>query len=255
MNITAATGSVQALAGRRAFVTGAARGIGAAIARRLAADGASVVLADLDVEAAQAVAEGIGRGACAVLLDVTDATAVREQMLASGPFDILVNNAGVDQHAYFTRTTVEDWRRLLAVNLESVFATTHVALPTMQAAGFGRIINIASEAGRMGSRGGSVYAAAKGGVIAFTRSIARENGRKGITANVIAPGPIDTPLLRSAVAVGGERLMEAMTSATLTGRLGTPEEVAATVAFLASDAAGFITGETIGVSGGMGCGQ
>ena len=107
----------------------------------------------------------------------------------------------------------------------------------------------------MGSRGGSVYAAAKGGVIAFTRSIARENGRKGITANVIAPGPIDTPLLRSAVAVGGERLMEAMTSATLTGRLGTPEEVAATVAFLASDAAGFITGETIGVSGGMGCGQ
>lgn len=238
---------------RSVFLTGGAKGIGAAIARRLAADGARVTIADLDIASARALAEEIG--AAAVELDVADLEQARRTVLATGPHQILVNNAGIDQHAYFTQTQIADWRRLLAVNLESVFATTHAALPAMQAAGFGRIINIASEAGRMGSRGAAVYAAAKGGVIAFTRSIARENGRKGITANVIAPGPIDTPLLREAVAAGGDKLLDAMKGATLAGRLGTPEEVAAAVAFLASDAAAFITGETLGVSGGMGCGQ
>ncbi|VTU45571.1 3-oxoacyl-[acyl-carrier-protein] reductase FabG (plasmid) [Variovorax sp. SRS16] len=241
------------LTGRRAFVTGGARGIGEAIARRLAAQGAEVVIADLDGAAAARLAEEIG--ASAVALDVTDLARVARVIADTGPFAILVNNAGVDQHAFFTKTTQEDWRRLLAVNLEAVFATTHAALPAMQAAGHGRIVNIASEAGRMGSRGGAVYAAAKGGVIAFTRSIARENGRKGITANAIAPGPVDTPLLRQAVAGGPRGLLDAMTSATLTGRLGTPDEVAAAVAFLASNEAAFITGETLGVSGGMGCGQ
>ncbi|MBB1600519.1 SDR family oxidoreductase [Variovorax sp. UMC13] len=235
------------------FLTGGAKGIGAAIARRLAADGARVTIADLDIASAKALAAEIG--AIAVELDVADLERVQRMVLDTGPHQILVNNAGIDQHAYFTKTEIADWRRLLAVNLESVFASTHAALPAMQAAGFGRIINIASEAGRMGSRGAAVYAAAKGGVIAFTRSIARENGRKGITANVIAPGPIDTPLLRQAVAAGGEKLLTAMTSATLANRLGTPEEVAAAVAFLASDGAAFITGETLGVSGGMGCGQ
>jgi 2-hydroxycyclohexanecarboxyl-CoA dehydrogenase len=240
------------LAGRKAFVTGGAKGIGAAIARRLAADGAHVTIADLDIVAAQALADGTS--AHAVQLDVTDLAQVSAVMAEHGPFDILVNNAGVDQHAFFTRTTPDDWRRLIAINLESVFATTHAALPAMQSAGFGRLINIASEAGRLGSRGGAVYAAAKGGVIAFTRSIARENGGKGITANVIAPGPIDTPMLRQALERGGEKLLQAMTGATLAGRLGTPEEVAAAVAFLASAEAGFITGEVLGVSGGMGCG-
>ena len=240
------------LAGRRAFLTGGAKGIGAAIARALCAAGADVVLADIDIAEAQRLAAEIG--ARAVALDVTDLARVQTVIAELGPFQILVNNVGVDQHAYFTQTTPADWRRLLAVNLESVFATTHAALPAMQAAGFGRIVNIASEAGRLGSRGAAVYAAAKGGVIAFTKSIAREDGRKGITANVIAPGPIDTPLLRSAVAQGGDKLLQAMTSATLAGRLGTPDEVAAAVLFLVSDAAGFITGETLGVSGGMGCG-
>jgi 2-hydroxycyclohexanecarboxyl-CoA dehydrogenase len=240
------------LAGRKAFVTGGAKGIGAAIARRLAADGAQVTIADLDMAAAQALAQEIA--ARAVQLDVTDLAQVSAVMAEHGPFDILVNNAGVDQHAFFTRTTPDDWRRLIGINLESVFATTHAALPAMQSAGFGRLINIASEAGRLGSRGGAVYAAAKGGVIAFTRSIARENGGKGITANVIAPGPIDTPLLRQALEQGGDKLLQAMTGATLAGRLGTPEEVAAAVAFLASAEAGFITGEVLGVSGGMGCG-
>lgn len=240
------------LAGRSAFVTGGAKGIGAAIVRRLAADGAQVVIADLDIAAAQALAQEIW--GTAVHLDVTDIAQVATTIASHGPFDILVNNAGVDQHAFFTKTTPDDWRRLLTVNLESVFATTHAALPAMQVAGFGRLINIASEAGRLGSRGGAVYAAAKGGVIAFTRSIARENGGKGITANVIAPGPIDTPLLRQAIEHGGDKLLQAMTGATLAGRLGTPEEVAAAVAFLASTDAGFITGEVLGVSGGMGCG-
>lgn len=240
------------LAGRRAFVTGGAQGIGAAIGRALRAAGAEVVLADIHIATATVLAAEMG--AHAVELDVTDAPRVQAVIAELGPFQILVNNVGVDQHAYFTQTTPDDWRRLLAVNLESVFATTHAVLPAMQAAGFGRIVNIASEAGRMGSRGAAVYAAAKGGVIAFTKSIARENGRLGITANTIAPGPIDTPLLRAAVERGGERLLQAMTSATLTGRLGTPDEVAAAVVFLASDAAAFITGETLGVSGGMGCG-
>ena len=247
------TASAPGSAKRRAFLTGGARGIGAAIARKLAADGVEVLIADLDVAAAEGVAAEIG--ARAVQLDVSDVSRAQAVVTERGPFEIFVNNAGIDQHAFFTQTTVEGWRKLIAVNLEAVLATTHAALPAMQAAGFGRIVNVASEAGRQGSRGAAVYAAAKGGVIAFTKSIARENGAKGITANVVAPGPIDTPLTRAAVAKGGDKLMRAMTAATLVGRLGTPDEVAAAVAFLISDAAAFITGETLGVSGGMGCGS
>lgn len=240
------------LAGRRALVAGGASGIGAAVARRLAADGAAVVIADLQGPLATSLAGEIG--ASAVQVDLSDFDQVHAVVQHNGPFDILVNSAGMDQHAFFTKTTPADWRRLFAVNLDSVLNTTHAVLPGMQAAGWGRIVNIASEAGRLGSRGGSVYAAAKGGAIAFTRSIARENGRKGITANVVAPGPIDTPMLRNAVAQAGEAIMAAMTGATLAGRLGTPDEVAAAVAFLVTDAAAFVTGEVLGVSGGMGCG-
>jgi len=227
------------LAGRRALVTGGASGIGAAIAKTLGDAGAQVVIADLNAPEK---------------LDVTDFDAVHAFVAAHGPFDTLVNCAGVDQHQFFTRTVPEDWHKLLAVNLEGVLNTTHAVLPAMQAAGYGRIVNVVSEAGRLGSRGGSVYAAAKGGVIAFSRSIARENGRKGITVNAVAPGPIDTPLLRKAVQGGGEKLMDAMKDATLAGRLGTAEEVAAAVLFFASAEAGYVTGEVLGVSGGMGCG-
>jgi 2-hydroxycyclohexanecarboxyl-CoA dehydrogenase len=237
---------------RRAFVSGGAHGIGAAIARSFAAAGAHVVIGDLDIANATELAGQVG--ATAAKVDVADAGMVKHIMSQHGPFDIVVNNAGADQHAFFTDTTPDDWARLLAVNLVSAFACTHAALPAMQAAGFGRIINIASEAARLGSKGGAAYAAAKGGVIAFTKSIARENARYGITANVIAPGPIRTPLLEQAVANGGDRILHAMTDATLLRRLGEPEEVAAAALFLASDQAAYITGETIGVSGGMGLG-
>lgn len=237
---------------RRALVTGGASGIGAAVARRLAAAGLDVVIADLQGEAAARLATEVGGSGLA--LDVTEFDRVAEAVARHGPFDILVNSVGVDQHAFFTQSLPEDWRRLLAVNLESVFNSTHAVLPAMQTAGWGRIVNVASEAGRLGSRGGSVYAAAKGGVIAFTRSLARENGRKGITANVVAPGPIDTPMLRQAVGEGGDKLLDAMKGATLAGRLGSADEVAAAVAFLVSEGAGYVTGEVLGVSGGMGCG-
>jgi 2-hydroxycyclohexanecarboxyl-CoA dehydrogenase len=240
------------LDGRRAFISGGAHGIGAAIVRTFAAAGAYVIIGDLDIARATDLAKQVG--ATAVQLDVTDAGRVNELMSQHGPFDIVVNNAGADQHAFFTDTTLDDWSRLLAVNLVSAFACTHAALPAMQAAGFGRIINIASEAARLGSKGGAVYAAAKGGVIAFTKSIARENARYGITANAIAPGPIRTPMLEQALAKGGDKILHAMTDATLLRRLGEPEEIAAAALFLASDQAAYITGETIGVSGGMGLG-
>ena len=241
------------LSGLSALVTGGAKGIGAAVVRRLAAEGVRVAIFDRNADLAEALADECGGVAAPV--DLTDFARVRELIGQHGPFDIAVNNAGVDQHAFFTKTTEEDWRRLLAVNLEAVFTVTHAVLPTMQEKGFGRIVNVGSEAGRTGSRGGSVYAAAKGGLIAFTKSLAMENARYGITANCIVPGPIDTPLLRRAVEGGGEKLLHAMENATLLRRLGTPEEVAAAIAFIASREAGYVTGETLGVSGGMGIAQ
>jgi len=240
------------LDGRRTFVSGGAQGIGAAIVGSFAGAGARVVITDIDIAAASELAGQTG--AIAVKLDVGDTAMLQQIMAQHGPFDIVVNNAGIDQHAFFTDTTPQDWTKLLTVNLVSVLACTHAALPAMQAAGFGRIINITSEAARLGSKGGAVYSAAKGGVIAFTKSIARENARYGITANAIAPGPIRTPMLEQAVARGGEKILRAMTDATLLRRLGEPEEVAAAALFLASDQAAYITGETLGVSGGMGIG-
>jgi 2-hydroxycyclohexanecarboxyl-CoA dehydrogenase len=240
------------LEGRRALVTGGAQGIGAAIARRLAAEGADVVIGDVNEEGASAVAGEIGAQSAA--LDVTELDQAQAVVAEHGPFPILVNNAGTDDFAFFTDMTPERWRRLLAINLEGVFACTHAALPAMQEAGYGRIVNIASEAGRVGSKGSAVYSAAKGGVIAFSKVIARENARYGITANAIAPGPIDTPLLRAAEGLGevGQRILDTMKAGTQMKRLGTPDEVAAAVAFFASDDASYVTGETLGVSGGLG---
>ena len=240
------------LEGRRALVTGGAQGIGAAIARRLAAEGASVVIGDVNVEGAAEVAAEIG--AESERLDVTDPKSSRALVAAHGPFSILVNNAGTDEFGFFADTTPELWQRVLAINLNGVLACTHAVLPAMQEAGYGRIVNIASEAGRIGSKGSAVYSAAKGGVIAFTKVIAREGARFNITANAIAPGPIETPLLMQALEFGeiGTKIVENMKAGTQLRRLGQPDEVAAAVAFLASDDSSYVTGETLGVSGGMG---
>jgi NAD(P)-dependent dehydrogenase (short-subunit alcohol dehydrogenase family) len=240
------------LEGRKALVTGGASGIGAAISRRLAAEGAAVMIGDVNEEGAMGVAAEIG--ADAALLDVTDADSASAFASDHGPFSILVNNAGTDDFAFFTDMTPGRWRRLIAINLEGVFICTHAVLPAMQEAGYGRIVNIASEAGRVGSKGSAVYSAAKGGVIAFTKTIARENARFAVTANAIAPGPIETPLLMAAKQLGeiGDKVIETMKGQTQMRRLGQPEEVAAAVAFLASDDASYVTGETIGVSGGLG---
>jgi 2-hydroxycyclohexanecarboxyl-CoA dehydrogenase len=240
------------LEGRKALVTGGAGGIGTAICHRLAAEGAEVWVGDLDEAAAGKVAADVsGQG---ISLDVTDHASAVAAIEAAGGVDVLVNNAGTDEFGFFNQTTPDMWERVLAVNLNGVLNCTHAALPGMQEGGYGRIVSISSEAGRVGSKGSAVYSAAKGGVIAFMKVIARENARYGITANSIAPGPIETPLLMAATQMGelGEKLIETMKSATQMRRLGKPDEVAAAVAFLAAEESSYVTGETLGVSGGLG---
>jgi len=238
--------------GRRALVTGGGSGIGAAIAARLTAEGAEVVIGDINEDGAGQVAGDIG--ATAARLDVTVPESATELVAEHGPFSILINNAGMDEFGFFADTDPGQWERVLAVNLVGVFACTHAVFPGMRDAGYGRIVSIASEAGRVGSKGSAVYSAAKGGVIAFMKVIAREGARFGITANSIAPGPIETPLLMGALEFGdlGKKIVETMKAGTQLRRLGKPEEVAAAVAFLASDDASYVTGETLGVSGGLG---
>src|SRR3954452_12086018 len=240
------------LEGRKALVTGGASGIGAATARRLAGEGAEVWVGDLNEEGAKGVAAEISGHP--VELDVTDLASARAAVEATGTLDVLVNNAGTDEFGFFTYTTREQWQRVIAINLMGVLNCTSAALPAMQEAKYGRIVSISSEAGRVGSKGSAVYSAAKGGVIAFMKTIARENGRYGVTANSIAPGPIETPLLMGAKEFGeiGEKIIETMKGLTQLNRLGQPDEVAAAVAFLASEDATFVTGETLGVSGGLG---
>jgi 2-hydroxycyclohexanecarboxyl-CoA dehydrogenase len=240
------------LEGRNALVTGGGSGIGAAIAARLAAEGAEVWVGDIDAESAARVAGEVNGHA--LTLDVTDPESAKGAVEATGTLDVLVNNAGTDEFGFFVYTTPEQWQRILAVNLGGVLNCTHAALPGMQQAGYGRIVNISSEAGRVGSKGSAVYSAAKGGILGFTKAIAREGARYGVTANAIAPGPIETPLLMGAKEFGeiGEKVIETMKEGTQLKRLGQPEEVAAAVAFLASDDATYVTGETLGVSGGLG---
>lgn len=240
------------LEGRKALVTGGASGIGAAISRRLAAEGAEVWIGDLNVEGANEVASEIsGYG---VELDVTSLESAKKVVADAGPFDVLVNNAGMDEFGFFMTQDPESWARVLAVNLHGVLFCTNAVLPGMQEANYGRIVSISSEAGRVGSKGQAVYSAAKGGVIAFMKVMARENGRYRITCNSIAPGPIETPLLKSTDQLGemGERIVRNMREGTQLRRLGRPEEVAAAVAFLSAEESSYVTGETLGVSGGMG---
>ena len=244
---------------RAAIVTGAGRGIGRAIALELAREG-PVAVADLLAPQARAVADEIteaGGRAAAVELDVTDPASVAEGVRAAtdalGPLQILVNNAGWDELRAFTDTDEAFWERVLDVNFKGALRMTHTLLGAMVADGFGRIVSIGSDAGRVGSSLESVYAGAKGGLIAFTKTIARETARSGVTANTVCPGPTDTPMLAGIAAAGGdaERVIGAMTRAVPMRRLARPEEVAAAVAFFASEQAGFITGQTLSVSGGL----
>jgi 2-hydroxycyclohexanecarboxyl-CoA dehydrogenase len=241
---------------RTALVTGGASGIGAATCRRLAAEGARVAVTDMNLEGAQQVADEVS--GAAYELDVRSDESIQAAVTAAeadlGPIDALINNAGYDEWAFFTNTDPELWDRVLAVNLRGVIAVTHAVLPGMQERRRGRIVNTASEAGRVGSSGSAIYSAAKAGVIGFTKAIAIENGRYGITSNAVAPGPIETPLLMGAPdAMGdlGKRLVENMVGSTNLRRLGQPDEVAAAIAFLASDDASYITGQALGVSGGL----
>lgn len=239
---------------RSALVTGAASGMGAAIARRLDADGSRVVVADIQAEMGAEVAASLS-GGMFVEMDLSrseSVTAAAEQVLGElGTVDILVNCAGFDVVMPFLDTDEELWDSLIAVNLYGPLRTTKAFLPGMVEQGWGRIVNISSDAGRVGSSGEGVYSACKGGQIAFTKTIAREVARSGVTVNCVCPGPTDTPPVRRTLAEGGEKYMQALVRAIPMRRLGQPEDIAAAVAYLVSEEAGFVTGQTLSVSGGM----
>jgi 2-hydroxycyclohexanecarboxyl-CoA dehydrogenase len=244
------------LEGRIALVTGGASGIGAATCRRLAGEGARVAVTDLNAEGAGEISAEVNGMPYELDVRSTDSigAAVRAAEEELGPIDILVNNAGYDEFGFFVKSEEAMWERVLGVNLRGVIAVTHAVLPGMQERGRGRIVNVASEAGRVGSSGSAVYSAAKGGVIGFTKAIAREGARFGVTCNAVAPGPIETPLLMAAPeALGdvGRKLVDTMVGSTVLRRLGQPDEVAAAIAFLASDDASYVTGQALGVSGGL----
>ena len=243
---------------RVALVTGGGGGIGRAIAAALAADGHAVAVADLRMDAARASAERVvaaGGRAVPFEVNVTEGRTVEEAIASAerelGPVEILVNNAGWDRFTPFVETDEEFWDRVIAINFKGCLHTTRALLPDMIERGYGRIVNIASDAGRVGSSMESVYAGAKGGVIAFTKTIAREAASAGVTANAVCPGPTRTPMLDQMTAEGGEKLVDALVRAVPMRRLGEPEDVAAAVAFFASAGAGFITGQTLSVSGGL----
>jgi 2-hydroxycyclohexanecarboxyl-CoA dehydrogenase len=244
------------LEGRVALVTGGASGIGAATCRRLAGEGARVAVTDMNAAGAGDVAAEVN--GMPYELDVRSldsiAAAVRAVEDELGPVDVLVNNAGYDEFGFFVKTDPEMWDRVLGVNLRGVIAVTHAVLPGMQERRRGRIVNVASEAGRVGSSGSGIYSAAKAGVIGFTKAVARESARYGVTCNAVAPGPIETPLLMGAPeALGdvGQKLVDVMVGSTVLRRLGQPDEVAAAITFLASDDASYVTGQALGVSGGL----
>ncbi|MDE2299572.1 MAG: SDR family oxidoreductase, partial [Burkholderiales bacterium] len=237
-----------------AVITGAASGIGRATAQALAGAGAQVVVADIDAAHGETVAAALrqdGRRALFLPVDLTDAASIAgfasEVASQLGTVDILVNGAGWGRTAPFVEGSAEFWARLIALNLVGPMTLAKALLPAMMERGSGRIVNIASDAGRVGSLGETVYSAAKGGLIAFTKSLAREMARYRINVNCVCPGPTDTPLM----AAVPDKVKEALTKAIPFRRLGRPEEVADAVAFFASDRAAYITGQVLSVSGGL----
>jgi len=234
-----------------AIVTGGGQGIGQAIARKLAAEGATVVVTDVDEANATATANALP-SAVAIRADVTDRQGVQamaERVAGQfGRIDVLVNNAGWDKASPFIDSDPADWDRAIAINLYGVLHTCKAVLPVMAGQGSGAVVNLGSDAGRVGSSGEAVYSAAKGGIIAFTKSLAREMARHQVRVNCVCPGPTDTALFAS---FAGPNLREALTKAIPFRRLGQPADVANVVAFLASDEASFVTGQTVSVSGGL----
>ncbi len=245
---------MRGLAGKVVLVTGAARGIGRAIATRFVEEGARVAIADIDGEGAAKTAREIGRGAVGVRIDVTDATQIRtavaEVIESFGAIDVLVNNAGWDKVEPFVKSEEATWDKVLAINLKGPIACSRAVLDAMIERRSGKIVSISSDAGRVGSAGEAVYSGAKAGVIGFSKTLAREVARYGITVNVICPGPTNTPLFQE-MAGGNVQLAASLERAIPLGRLGEPADLAGAVAFLASDDAAFVTGQTLSVSGGL----
>lgn len=245
---------MRGLENKVAFVTGAGRGIGRAIASRLAAEGAKVAVADIDEENARATAGAIGDRAVAVRIDVTDRASVRaavaEAQRRLGPIQVLVNNAGWDKVEPFVKSEESTWDKVIAINLKGPILCAREVLDGMIQRGAGKIISISSDAGRVGSSGEAVYSAAKAGVIGFSKTLARELARHHINVNVVCPGPTNTPLFNE-IAGGNPKLMDALKRAVPFGRLGEPDDLAGAVAFLASADADFVTGQTLSVSGGL----
>jgi 2-hydroxycyclohexanecarboxyl-CoA dehydrogenase len=251
---------VQRLEGKTVIVTGGGGGIGGATCRRFAAEGARVAVLDLSVEAAAKVVDAIratGGIAEALRCDITDRAEVDAAVAATearlGPVDVLVNNAGWDVFKPFTRTEPGQWERLIAINLTGALHMHHAVLPGMAQRKAGRIVNIASDAARVGSSGEAVYAACKGGLVSFSKTIAREHARHGITVNVVCPGPTDTALFAEYKEGAGnpEKLMEAFQRSIPLGRIGQPDDLPGAILFFASDDAGFVTGQVLSVSGGL----
>lgn len=245
---------------RVAVITGAASGLGLAIAERLSGEGFAVVIADIDDAAGNTAAERIGDETLFIHCDVTSRSDVEDLRDAAketfGGVDLLVNNAGFDLPGFFLHTDESTWDSLITVNLTGVLRCTQVLMPVIaercNSTGYGRIVNIASDAGRVGSMGEAVYSAAKGGVIAFSKSMARELARDKVTVNAVCPGPADTPMTAAINSTEmGQKFMEGMIKVTPLKRLVAPEEVAAAVSYFASEDARFVTGQVLSVSGGL----
>ena len=241
---------MKGLAGKTVLVTGGGGAIGSAICRRFAEEGASLLVCDKNRDTAARVAKEVN--GTPLVFDISK-YAEAKTAIGDAQVDVLVNNAGWDRFQNFLDTKPEEWETLLDINLRGPLNMHHIVVPGMMQRGRGRVINISSDAARVGSSGESVYSACKGGIISFSKTLARELARKGVTVNVVCPGPTDTPILRGFLGEGdaGQKVYDALVRAIPMKRVGQPDDIPGIVAFLASDEAGFITGQVISVSGGL----